>query len=810
MYKNYVKVAWRNLWKNKAFSAINIIGLAAGLAVCLLIVLYVFDELHYDQYNSNASRIYRLDADIYFNGTQFTASVAPKPLPPALVRDYPQVEQMVRLNYRESLLVKKGNINVSDHHVVFADSTFFKVFTIRLIQGNPVTVLNEPHSLVIDETTAKKYFNSTDVVGKTLFLDNSDNCKVTGVMQDMPRQSHFHASFIRPFHDTNNDDSGDENDWLSNNDHCYILVKPGVTQAAMQSRVDATINNYLLKQLEGLLHTSPNDLKRQGNYFRYHLMPVTAIHLFSDKSYEMEPNGNVNYVYIFSAVALFILLIACVNFMNLSTARSANRAKEVGIKKVAGSLRTHLIAQFLIESVLISFCALLLALGLAMILMPLFNQLSGKEMHVSTLFSTWLLPLLLALVFFVGCIAGSYPAFYLSSFKPIEVLKGKIAAGFKGGRLRSILVVFQFSISIILIVGTIVIYHQLDYIRSKKIGFNRDQVLVLHDTYNLQHKIASFRQDLLRFPGVQDATMTGNLPTDGSGGFSQNGWFRDPALDAKKVIILTHFTVDEHYIPTLGMQLAAGRNFSSDFKSDSSGILLNESAVRLLGLKDPLNMPMWSPGDNFKPFPYHVIGVVKDFNYNSMHERVGPLVMSLGEDWRTIAVRFHSDHISSLISKVEAQWNSMAPGMPFRYTFMDDDFNNMYFTEVRTGKLFVTFAVFAIFIACLGLFGLVTYAAEQRIKEIGIRKVLGAKVAGIVAMLSKDFAKLVLIAALIGFPVAWWAMNRWLESFAFRIQVSWWVFVIAGLLTITVALLTVTLQAVKAAIANPVKSLRSE
>ncbi len=580
MIKNYLKIALRSLWKNKVFSAINIIGLATGLAVCLLIVLYVVDELSYDKYNANADRIYRLDADIYFNNTQAIFAVCPDPLAPALVGDYPVVEQMVRINYQGDILVKKDNQNVQDHHAAFADSTFFKVFTVPMIEGNPSTALNEPNSIVIDATTAKKYFNTTDVIGKTLYVDNSTNCKITGVIKDMPKQSHFHFSFIRPKGHGNND-------WLSNNAHSYILVKPGVKRATMQGYVNATINNYLAKDLMSQLNSSLTDLEKKGNHFIYHLMPLTDIHLHSDKSYEIEANGNVTYVYIFSIIAIFILLIACVNFMNLSTAHSANRAKEVGIRKVAGSLRSHLVTQFLTESVLLSFFSLVIAILLAAILIPLFNELAGKAMQLSKLFSTWLLPVMIVLVFVVGIIAGSYPAFYLSSFQPIQVLKGKIAKGFKGSWLRSGLVVFQFSISIILIIGTLVIYSQLDYLRSRKIGYNRDQVMVVHNAYNLNDQVKTFRNELLNIPGVTQATVSGDLPTGTN--YDNEGWFRDASLDATKAVVLTNFYVDESYIPTLGMEMEKGRNFSKDFPSDSTGIILNEAAVKVLGFKDPFN-----------------------------------------------------------------------------------------------------------------------------------------------------------------------------------------------------------------------------
>ncbi|HLY68117.1 MAG TPA: ABC transporter permease [Puia sp.] len=808
MLKNYLKVALRNLWKNKVFSAINIIGLSAGLGVCLLIVLYVVDESTYDKYFPNADRIYRLDADIYFNGTEFSASVSPAPLGPTLARESPQVGQMVRFNYQGDILVKKNNQNIQDHHAVFADSTFFKVFNIPVISGNTASALNEPNTIVIDETTAKRYFNSTDVVGKTLYVDNSTYCRITAVIKDMPSNSHFHFSFIRK----RSSQGSNETDWLSNNEHTYVLIKPTATKTSLQKSVDGIINTYLMKSLMDELHTTAKDVQQSGSHFIYPAIALTDIHLHSDKSYEFEANGNINYVYIFSVIAVLILLIACVNFMNLSTARSANRAKEVGIRKVAGSTRSNLILQFLTESVLLSFFSLLIALGFAILLLPLFNQISRKEMFVSTLFSSWMMPVLIGLVLVVGCVAGSYPAFYLSSFQPVQVLKGTIAKGFKNSWLRSSLVVFQFCISIILIIGTMVIYNQLNYIHNRKIGFNRDQVLVLHDTWSLDKQIKPFRQELLKISGVENATITSSLPT--SSGFNQDGWFRDPTLNVKQVVILTEFLVDENYVPTLSMQMDSGRNFSRDFLSDSTAIILNEAAVKLLGYKNPLHLLLYRPsykeGNSLKGMAYHVVGIVKDFNFSSMHDKVGPLVMRNDDDWGSIAVRINSKNIPSVINQIEAKWNSMTPGQPFNYTFMDNDFNKIYKAEQQTGTLFITFAVFAIFIACLGLFGLVTYAAEQRTKEIGIRKVLGANISGIVAMISKDFLRLVLIAGVIAFPIAWWTMNKWLQSFAFRINISWLIFVLAGLLTLIIALFTVSFQAIKAAIANPVKSLRTE
>jgi len=805
MIRNYFKIALRNLWKHKSFSAMNIIGLATGLAVCLLIVLYVMDELSYDRYNVNADRIYRLDGDIYFNDTQANFAVSPDPLGPTLKKDYPDIEQIARLNYQGDILIKKDNQNIKDHHAVFADSTFFKVFTVPMLEGDPNTALKDPNSIVIDETTAKKYFNSTDVVGKTLYVDNTTNCKITGVIKDIPKQSHFHFSFIRP--------RGKDNDnWLNNNTYNYILVRHGVTQKKLQSEVDATINNHLGKDLEAQLHTSLKDLQDKGAHFIYHTMPLTDIHLHSDKTYEIEANGNVNYVYIFSVIATFILLIACVNFMNLSTARSASRAKEVGIRKAVGSLRSHLIVQFLAESVLLSFFSLVLAILLGALLLPLFNQLAGKEMHVGTLFSTRLFPVMLAMVFVVGCIAGSYPAFYLSTFKPVQVLKGKIAKGFKNSWLRSSLVVFQFIISIVLIIGTIVIYNQLNYIRNKDIGYNRDHVLVLKNPYYLGKQIYTFRNELLNIPGVTAASISGDIPT--TSGFNNEGWFRDANLDATKAVVLTDFFVDENYIPTLGMQMAKGRNFSKDFPSDSTGVILNESAVKTLGFKAPLKETLYhmnyTDNGSIEAIAYRVVGVVKDFNFSSMRQHVAPLIIKLGDNWGAISVRINAKNIPSLIGAIQDKWQKMAPGQPFSYSFMDADFNNIYTAERQTGKLFIIFAVFAIFIGCLGLFGLVTYAAEQRTKEIGVRKVLGASVRNIVSMLSKDLAKLVAIAFVVAVPLGWYVMHQWLQDFAYRIDIHWWVFAVAGILAMLIALVTISIQAVKAAISNPVNSLRTE
>ncbi|KAA9037985.1 FtsX-like permease family protein [Ginsengibacter hankyongi] len=813
MFRNYLKIAFRSLRKSKGFTALNIIGLAAGLGVCLLIVLYVTDELSYDRYNVNADRIYRIDEDIYLNNTQYDAVTTSKFFGPTLVASYPKIQQMVRFRNPGDQLVRKGNDHILEHHFTFADSTLFKVFTLPMIAGDPNTALNNPHSIVIDESAARRYFNSTDVVGRTLEIGtNNTPLQITGVIRNMPEQSQFHFSFIRPIREAYSFNDPSDNDWISNSYYTYILAQPGTTRAEVQKDVDEVVNFHISPALQAMFHTSGADLEKAGNHFRCRIFPLTDVHLHSNKSGELEANSNIQYVYIFSVIAVLILLIACVNFMNLSTARSANRAREVGIRKVAGSTKGHLIIQFLTESILLSLFSLVLALVIAVLLLPMFNQLAGKSLHADALFSGRFLPILILLVLVVGCLAGSYPAFYLSSFQPIDVLKGKIAAGFKSSWLRSSLVVFQFFISIGLIVSTLVIYRQLHYIRNKEVGFNRDQVLVIHDTWSLGREgTTNLRKNLLTLAGVTDATATPDILTV-QDLYWQEGWFRDASLDARKSILMTTLRVDDHYIPTLGMQIVKGRNIDlAQFPTDSTAIILNEAAVATLGVKDPLNLVLYNHDDLFNTITYHVVGVVKDFNYNSMHDKIHPLVMVVNTyNWSTMAVRFHTNDVFSLVRQVESKFHAVKQGVPFSYTFMDNDFDKLYHAERQTGQIFISFAVFAILIACLGLFGLVTYAAEQRTKEIGIRKVLGAGVSGIVGLLSRDFTMLVGIAALIAFPVAWWAMYKWLETFAYRTEISWWIFLVAGAVTLAIALLTVSIQTIRAALANPVKSLRSE
>ena len=809
MIKKYFKSAFRNLLKNKFYSSINIIGLAVGLATCLLILLYVLDELSYDKYNINADRIYRVNNEIKFGDNHLDMATCPALLGPTMVNEFPEVEQYTRIRWYGSFFVKKNNENIKEARVGFADSTLFDVFTLPMINGNPKTALKEPHSLVITEKIAKKYFNTANAVGETMLINDTGYYKVTGVIENIPMQSHFNFDIFVPMIE---DKRSNEDNWLSESWNTYILLKKGANVKKLEPQLNGMMEKNAASLLKSVVNQNMDEFKKSGNYISASLTPLTGIHLHSNKIAELGGNGNAQVIYIFSAIALLILLIACVNFMNLSTARSSNRAKEVGVRKVLGSRKINLIQQFLTESFLVSLMALIVAIIAAWLLLPYFNQIAGKQIQTGTLFQPGMLLSLVVLMLIVGLLAGSYPAFFLSSFQPIAVLKGKLAGGFKRSWLRNALVVFQFSISIMLIFGTIVIYNQLTYIHNKDIGFKRDRVIIINNTNALGDRTITFKNELLGVSGVQNATMSGYLPVNYNNR-SSDAFFISPALEPGSSISMQYWSVDENYIPTLDIQILQGRNFSNQYAMDSTGIIINDAAARFLSTKDPLNKKLYNVKNiNTKAInEYHIIGVVKNFNFSSLHNIITPLALVLRKDIGNISVRISaSSNIGNVIAQLKNKWQSMAPGRPFDYSFMDDDFNKLYTTEQRTGKIFITFAVLAILIASLGLFGLITYASEQRVKEIGIRKVLGASVTNIAGMLSKDFLKLVLISSAIAFPTAWWAMHKWLQDFAYRVSIGWWVFLVAGMLALVIALATVSFQAIKAAIANPVKSLRTE
>jgi putative ABC transport system permease protein len=800
LLRNYLTVAVRSLIREKGFAAINILGLALGLAVCLLITLYVMDELSYDRFNVNADRIYRLQSDISYNGNRTEGIGTPAPMGPTLVKEFPQIGQYTRIGALYSGLVKNGTVTVTEPDFAMTDPTIFDVFTLPFITGNPRTALALPNNMVIAKEVALKYFGTVDCLGRSLHINNEKDYIITGVMKDMPEQSHFHARFITSL-------SGKPDSWssnfLDNSFVTYVLVRPGTSEANLNHCLDEFTRTHIMPAISNFLHGNTGHIfENPDNHYRFYSTPLTNIHLSS----------NIKYIYIFTTIAVLILLMACVNFMNLSTARSAHRAKEVGIRKVLGSLRKELIAQFLTESLLTSFLSMLIGLALTVALLPYLNLLSGKQITIAFLTNSWLIPWLTATILVVGLLAGLYPAFYLSAFRPVQVLKGKLTIGFRSGWLRNVLVVFQFTIAILLIVGTGVIYRQLSYIRHKDLGYNREQVLVINNISSLWIHAQHFKQEVLQMPGVLGATMTPFIPNEA--GVGSNTYFKDRSMTSSQAVILTPWPIDADYVPTLGMTMVMGRNFSPDLSADSTAILINETAQRLMGYDDPIGKTVFQPVDAAlapdQARAYHIIGVIKDFQPGSLHNKIPPMIFQREEQRGALAVRVKTDDMPGLISRIEKaffSWDKMR-GQPFPWYFMDEMFNQLYKDDQRTGVLFISFAGLAIFIGCLGLFGLVTYAAEQRTREISIRKVLGASAASIVRLLSKEFLILTGIAAIIAFPLSTWAMQSWLDSFAYRTSISWWVFAVAGAAAIGITLLTISFRTIEASRTNPVKTLR--
>jgi putative ABC transport system permease protein len=806
MFSNYFKIAFRNLRRSKFTTTINIAGLALGIASCLLIVLFVQHELSYDRYNEKADRIYRVVLRGKMQvGELKEANVMP-PVAATLKKDFPEIEEATRIRPYGTPRIVYGNKLFNEDQIAFVDSSFFRVFTVPLIKGDPNTALVEPNTIVISRSVAKKYFGNEDPIGKAvLFKDNKYTAVVTGMFDEIPSNSHFHFGILASMSTL---PESREPTWLSSNFFTYLVLPKHYDYKKLEAKLPREIDRYVSPQLQQAMGLTMEQFRKNGNSIGLYLQPLTDIHLHSDLTGNIEPTGSLSYVYIFSAVAIFMLLIACINFMNLSTAAAFKRAREVGIRKVMGSVKGQLIRRFLLESLVLTAIALALALVLVSIALPFFNDITGQHLDLRLSTHPWLIPGLLALGLFTGLLAGSYPAFFLSSFNPVIVLKGKLTGGKGSAGFRSGLVVFQFFISISLIIGTMVVYDQLSYMRNKDLGYNKDQVLVVQEIYWLGDKKNAFRQQLLQDPRVMSVTTSGFLPAGPTNG---NNFFAYSDNNKNQMIKNLCYDVDENYIPTLGMTMTKGRNFSKEYGSDSTAIIVNESAVRAFGWKDnPLEHTITHAENNGVTTTFHVIGVVKDFNFRSLHEQITPLLMKLGPDYNNFIVKIRTKDVKELLSTLQHHWSAMTSEAAFSYSFLDQRFDNTYRSEQNIGLIMGIFAGLTIFVACLGLFGLATFTAAQRVKEIGIRKVLGADVTGLVALLSKDFLKLVGIAFLVAAPVAWWAMNRWLQDFAYRITMSWWIFAGAAFLSLLVALLTIGSQALKAAMANPVKSLRSE
>ncbi len=818
MIKNYLKVAFRNLVKQRFYTIINILGLSIGLTACLIITLFVVDELSYDRYHEKADRTYRVNAHFSLGGQEGHYAVAPAPLAMTMVETYPEIENAVRFRNRGSYTIYREENTYKENQIIFADATLFNVFTIPLRYGDPQTALSQPHTMVISRAAAQKYFGnnweSDPPLGEHLLVGlDKVSYQVTGIFDKIPDNSHFHFDVFLSMASL---DESKEEVWLSNNFYTYLLLREGTDVNSLQSKLNETFERYAAPQIKQYAGLSIEEFKQSGNKFEYELFPLTDIHLQSDLDAEMEANSDVRYVYIFSAIAFFILLIACVNFMNLATARSSGRAKEVGVRKVLGSQRKQLIGQFLVEAIMICFVSLAIALIATEVLLPFFNDLANKQLHLSYIESWYIIPALIVIVCLVGLLAGSYPAFFLSAFRPIVVLKGNLATGMKNNWLRSTLVVLQFGISIILIVSTVVVYQQLNLIQNKKLGYDKEHVLVLQNTYYLDTQVEAFKNEALRHPNIVHASVSAYLPAS-SLDISNNSIFPDKNPQSEYITSLSWYYIDHDYIKTMGMEIVEGRDFSRAFATDSSAMIINEAAAEYFEFyKDggsPIGKILSQFGEDDNPTDfstYKVIGVVKDFNYATMRQKIMPMVMVLGQSTGAISFKIKPEEMQGTIAFLEKTWNAFAPGVPFEYSFMDDRFNRMYTAEQKVGNIFTIFCSLAILIACLGLFGLASYTAEQRTKEIGIRKVMGASVWSVVMMFSKGFTKLVIIALLIAIPISYYAMNQWLDDFAYRIDIGPTTFLIAGVIALLVAWITVSFQSFKAATANPVKSLRSE
>ena len=810
MFKNYLKTAYRSLSKNRFYSLINITGLAVGIASCLLIVLFVIDELSYDKFHEKSDRIYRIESDVMFGGNHFEMPVTPAPMAQTMMADYQEVEITGRFRRIGSHLFKKEINNIKEDDVSFADNNIFEIFTIPFIYGDKATALEKPNTMVISKTVAEKHFGNENPVGQQMTMDNEDLYEITGVYEDLPVNSHFHLDVMLSME--GNEDAKNTI-WVSNNYFTYFVLREDANPEEFQGKMAEMVNTYVFPQVKQLLNIKAEDFLASGQWVRFNIRPLTDIHLYSNLGFEFEPPGDIKYVYIFSAIAAIILLIALINFMNLSTARSANRAKEVGVRKVLGSYQSHLIKQFLTESILLSILGMAIGLVLAVLALPYFNSLANKSLSIPFSSPVFIMGIIGGSLI-IGVLAGIYPAFYLSAFRPAAVLKGKLNLGVKSGWLRSSLVVIQFTASIILIVGTLVIYRQLNFIQNKKLGFNKEQVILVEDVYALDDNIEVFKNQILQNSNVLSATITSFLPVSSSR--SDSGfWPEGEQPDELNSVSMQTWSVDHEYIPTMGMEIKEGRNFSMDFPSDSTGIIINERAAQLFGYENPIGKKVYTfddfgPDNNPSMISYEIVGVVKNFNFESLHENIGALSMRIGHSRRFACFRTNTGNISSVLADIEARWKELGPGQPFQYSFLDDRFNRMYSQESRIGKIAFTFAGLAIFVASLGLFGLAAFTAEQRTKEIGVRKVMGASVASIVILLSKEFGKLILIALVFAIPVSWYFMNGWLQDFHFRVNLGPGVFIIAGAITLLIAWVTMSWQSIKVAIANPVDSLRNE
>lgn len=799
MIRNYIKIAFRNLLKHKSFSFINIIGVAIGLACFLLLTIYVKDELSYDRHNTNADRIYRLSRTFLSkDGTEsLRLGHAAPPFGPLIKQDFPQVEEVTRMLETDAI-VRYGEHLFNEENLYAAEANLFKVFTFDVIQGNPASALVNPFSIMFSRPMAEKYFGKENPLGKTVRLDNLLDYTVTGVYEPLPAQATFHPNFLISFSTLNDNRvygaEGLQTNWGNNSFSTFLLLPKNYDPAKLVSAFPSFQNRHIDSNA--------------STYSVLNLMKLSDIHLHSHMDSEMEANGDIQYVYLFSAIAIFILLIACINYMNLATARSAKRAKEVGMRKVVGAMRSQLINQFLSESILLVCISLMLGMLIVAFCLPFLNEFTQKQLTLSALADPVFIVVLISITLFTGLVAGSYPAFFLTSFQPTSVLKGKIASALKNGKLRQTLVVAQFSIAVVLIISTAVVYSQMKYIQNYKLGYSKDQVILLQAAGDSATNYEAISQQLKENSGITEVGRSSRIPSgrllDSWGAYVMKGDSMAPTD-----ISIKSLAVDEDFIPTYKIKMAAGRNFSKQHPTDKAeGFVLNATAARLLGWKNPQE----AVGNRFGygDIRGQIIGITEDYHFESLHQKVAPIVMFMHGNMRWISVQVSGGDITGSIAHIKKVWESRFPGKPFVYEFLDERFGRLYAREQTQQLLFGVFAGIAIFISCLGLLGLSMFMAELRVKEIGVRKVLGASVSNLVVLLSNDFLKLVLIAIVIASPIAWYGMHRWLQEFAYHTEISAWIFIAAGALSAGIAMLTISFQSIKAALKNPIASLKSE
>lgn len=812
MINNYLRSAWRNIARHKFISFINIFGLTTGITCCLLIITYIISELSYDRFNTNADRTYRVTRIFYSaDGSEnlHLSSIAP-PFGPLLKVGFPDIEKVTRLYPTGTTVLKYKEKLFNEQNGFFADENFFDVFSVNVIKGDKRTALNDPYSIIVTDEIAKKYFGNEDPLNKTIILDNTKHeFKVTGVFEPFPSNSHVHPTILMSFNTLKDTaiygEKQLETNYGNNSFYTYLLLPKNYNAEMISRQLSSFLNKYV--HLQGL---PPNVKTSQAT--KLTMQKLTDIHLKSHLDDEIEPEGSITRVYIFSIIAVVILLIACINYMNLSTARSALRAREIGVRKVIGAQRNEIIRQFLGESILVTWMALILGVVLTWLLLPYINNLSHLNLSFGSLFRWNILIGVLCLPFVIGLISGIYPAIFMSSFKPAQVLKGVLKVGSGNISFRKVLVVVQFSVSIVLIIATTVVFQQLRYIQTKSLGFNKDHILITTYSGTLTKQYESFRQELLKNPAVKDIGRSSRIPS-GRLLDDQGAQVIEGSKSVPTKIELKYITTDYDFMDTYGIKLAAGRNFSRDYVTDTANYIINETAVQQLGWKTAQNAvgkDLIYGGTKGK-----VIGVVHDFHFESLHQSIIPLLFFLPSPksgyYNNISIKVEGNNIQSAINTIRNTWHQYVPNVPFDYTFLDERFQKLYEAEQMESQLFTIFSCLAIFIACLGLFGLSAFTISQRVKEIGVRKVLGASVPQIVVELSKSFLALVIVASVIALPVAGLWMHYWLlNNFAFRIDLSWWVFLFAGFMAVIIAFATISFQAIKAATANPVKSLRSE